>query len=78
MLRLVGSGMVAVGDGLGDRDDARGDSFLADAITRAATVFVDVVEDDDVVVDFGVVVVWSASQAFRIRPMDFFRFFGYF
>ena len=77
MLRLVGSGMVAVGDGLGDRDDARGDSFLAEAITRAASVLVDVVEDD-VVVDFGVVVVWSASQAFRIRPMDFFRFFGYF
>ena len=65
MLRLVGSGMVAVGEGLGDKEDARGESFLADAITRAATVWVGFVEDADVVV-VGVVVVWSALQAFRI------------
>ena len=68
MLRLVGSGMLDVG--LGDEgEDARGDSFFAEAMTRAATVGFEAPV---------VIVLVHASQAFRIWLMDFFRFFGYF
>ena len=68
MLRLVGSGMLEVGLG-DDGEDARGESFFAEAMTRAATVGFD---------EAPVVVLVHASQAFRIWLMDFFRFFGYF
>ena len=71
MSRLVGSGMLEVGRG-DTGDAARGDSFLAEAIIRAATVVFLLAEKLPLVVQT------SASHAFRIWLMDFFRFFGYF
>lgn len=71
MFRLVGSGMLEL-VGRGETGDAaRGESFLAEAITRAATVVFLLLLADALPEA-------SASQAFRIWLMDFFRFFGYF
>lgn len=72
MFRLVGSGMLEL-VGRGETGEAaRGESFLAEAITRAATVVFVLLLLAEALPEA------SASQAFRIWLMDFFRFFGYF